>query len=81
MANSATPNQGCIKDNRKHSNVDQSTNDGGVEAPQCVHSTVNKVQSGKALLSNHRDVLPPGEFGVNPNAQIAYMGTQVKDVP
>ena len=81
MANGAAPNQGCIKDNRKHSSVDQLTNDGGVEAPQCVHATVNKARSGKALLSNHKDVPPPSELGVNPNAQIAYMGTQVKDVP
>ena len=54
--------------------MDQSTNNGWVEALECADATVNKAQLGKDMLSNHRDVPPSSELGVNPNAQIAYMG-------
>ena len=47
---------------------------GKVEAPKRADAMMNKVQLGKALVSNHRYMLPLSELGVNPNGQIAYMG-------
>ena len=49
-------------------------NNGRVEAPKRIDSTMNEAKPSKALLSNHRDVLSPSDLGVNPHAQIAYMG-------
>ena len=68
VANGTTSNRGCVEHGRKHSSADQMADDGGVEAPERADATVDEPESGKALSSNHRDVAPPSELGVNPNA-------------
>ena len=45
-----------------------------MEPPKRADTTMDELELGKAPLSNHRDMPPPRELGVNPHAQVAYMG-------